>query len=237
MIDEWDALTDWWLDEVSGDPAYREEVVPLALEVIDLDAGLLVDLGCGDGQVMASVLQNGPRVVGCDVNLALARRAVRFGPVVQARLPDLGWLRDRSLDGAYAVLVLEHLADLDAVFSEVARVVRDGGSFSLVLNHPLYTAPESAPVVDPSDGELFWRWGRYFDQAETREPAGDGRVTFIHRPLAAVLNSAARSGWRLERIEERGIGPATAERDRLLALQGHLPRLLAVRWRRSNRTS
>ena len=147
---------------------------------------------------------------------------------MQCRLPDLGWARDGSLDGAYTSLVFEHLADLPLMFREAYRVVKLGGVLVTVMNHPFYAAPDSGPVIDPTDGELFWRWGKYLSNGKTAEPAGNGSVTFYHRSLSVLLNMATDSGWVLECMTERGIAFGS---DSLLAQQQEIPRLLAVRWK------
>jgi SAM-dependent methyltransferase len=228
-----DHLVSWWLEEVAGDPAYTNEVIPLLLDLLEPEPGRrLLDLGCGDGRVMAAVAATGAEPVGCDVSRDLAGRAAAIGPVVVARLPDLGWLRPESLDGAYAVLVIEHLPDAAALFSATARVVRRGGDLVLVANHPAFTSPGSGPVVDPEDGEVLWRWGPYLEDGASDQPAGEHRVTFHHRAMGSLLGAAASGGWALERAVERGVGEAQVEHDALLAAQRHIPRLLAVRWRR-----
>jgi len=140
-------------------------------------------------------------------------------------LPDLSWLRNESLDGTYASLVFEHLADLPAMLVETHRVVRAGGVLAAVLNHPLFAAPASGPIVD-QDGELFWRWGRYLSGGSITEPVEGGSVTFHHRPMAELLNSAADTGWVLEHMIERAID------QHMLVPQEEIPRLLAVRWRK-----
>ena len=228
-----DRLADWWIGEVEGDQAYAEEVVPLALEVAGAAEGeRWLDLGCGEGQVMRALGAAGVRVVGCDASPELAARAAEAGPAVVGRLPDLAWLQAASCDGAVAVLVLEHLDDLPPLLAESARVVRPGGVLAAVLNHPAMTAPGSAPVFDPDDGEVLWRWGAYFGSGSTDEPAGEGTVAFHHRSTGALLEQAAAAGWSLERFVERPAGSGQAARDPLLALQASIPRLLGVRWRR-----
>ncbi len=228
-----DDLAGWWLEEVLSDPAYGDEVVPLALEVLQPESGRrYLDLGCGDGRLMRVVGDAGAVAFGCDVSGRLAELASRFGPSVVCRLPDLSWAKPQSFDGAYAVLVLEHVEDAAAFFGAVASTVRAGGVLALVANHPAFTAPESGPVIDPSDGEVTWRWGSYLDRGSTREPAGEGHVVFHHRPLGRLLSEAADAGWSLVRMVERGVSPTRADRDRLLDRQRHVPRLLGVRWTR-----
>ena len=228
MRTDWEDLAEWWIQEVAGDPAYQEEVLPLLLGLLDPQPGLVyLDAGCGDGRVMRAVGETGAKVIGCDVNLDLLHLAQTAGPVVGCRLPGLDWIRPGAFHGCYASLVVEHLADLEFFFMALAASVRTGGPLVLVVNHPLFTAPESGPVVDPTDGEVFWRWGTYLADGLTEEPAGPDRVTFYHRPLASLLNAAAGAGWALQHTVERA---APGTHDPLLAGQGHIPRLLGLRW-------
>lgn len=230
-MEEWRSLGEWWSAEVERDPAYREEVLPLLEELLEPQAGeLYLDLGCGEGQAMRLVASRGGRSIGCDLNPGLLARAKGSGPLVRCRLPHLAWLRPGWLDGAFCVLVLEHLDEVEAFFRQTASVVSAGGRLVVISNHPAYTAPGSGPVVDPDDGEVLWRWGPYLKGDSTTEPAGGGKVTIFHRPLGTLLTSAARAGWRLERLEERGVGEAAVRRDSLLLRQRFIPRLLGVRW-------
>ncbi len=228
MSTEWDELAEWWRHELEGDPAYQSDVLPILLGLLGPHPGrTYLDAGCGEGRVMRAIGEAGARAIGCDINLELLRLAHREGPVVCGRLPGLDWIRPGTFDGAYASLVVEHLVDLEPFFAGLARAVRTGGPLALVVNHPLFTAPESGPVVDPTDDEVFWRWGTYLGDGFTEEPAGDGRVTFYHRPLAGLLNAAADAGWALAHTVERA---AATTHDPLLASQGHIPRLLGLRW-------
>ena len=231
-MDDWNGLADWWLAE-ADDPAYREEVVPLFLEVIGPVAGrVLLDLGCGDGRVQDLVAARGARAIGVDVNFDLAAIAARSHPVFLHRLPDLGCVRDAAVDGAYVVLALEHFEASQRFFAEIARVTRQGGSLAAVINHPVYTAPNSGPVLDPTDGELFWRFGDYLRPGRTRDPAGDRSVEFIHRPIGTLLTQAATAGWSLEEVLEQGVGSHAASRDPILAKHRDIPHLMALRWQR-----
>ncbi len=230
--DDWIDLADWWMAE-ADDPAYQEEVGPLFLEVLRPQRRqVLLDLGCGEGRIGEGLAAQGVRVVGVDANIELARLASSRHPVFLRRLPDLACVRDAAVDGAYAVLALEHLEDSGRFFAETARVTRSGGSLAIVINHPVYTAPGSGPVIDPTDGELFWRFGDYLSEGRTREPAGDRSVKFIHRPIGTLLTQAAAAGWSLEAVLEQGVGSRAASRDPILAKHRDIPHLMALRWRR-----
>ena len=227
-----DALSNWWVEEIRSDPAYRDEVAPLLLEVLDPQPGeRYLDLGCGEGTGMRAVVAAGSRALGCDLSPRLATRAAAAGPVVVCRLPDLSWVREGALDGAYAVLVMEHLDALEPFFAGAAAAVRPGGRLAVVTNHPVLTAPGSGPVVDPDDGEMLWRWGDYFSSGVTTEPAGAGEIDFHHRSLQDLLTTAAGTRWSLRTLIERPVGEERAAADPLLGAQRRLPRLLGVGWR------
>ncbi|NNC76106.1 MAG: methyltransferase domain-containing protein [Acidimicrobiia bacterium] len=188
----------------------------------------MVDLGCGDGRVIDAIPGT---AFGCDASGALLAHAVERAPVVQCRLPDLQWLSSGSIAGAYAVLVLEHLPELAGLFAELGRVVGSGGFVAVVANHPAYTAPGAGPVVDPSDGEVLWRWADYFTEAAGEEPAGAHTMTFHHRPLGNIIRAAAASGWLLDTLVERAL--TIDPQDQLLAGQDRIPRLVGLRWLKS----
>jgi SAM-dependent methyltransferase len=224
-------LAAWWIDEVASDPAYTTEVVPLALDLLAAEPGAIyLDLGCGDGHMMRRVIDAGGKVVGCDGSPLLAARAAAEGPVVVGRLPGLPWVRSAAFSGAYAVLVLEHIGDVEELFAAAAAAVRPGGVLVVVINHPAVTSPGSGPFLDPEDGETLWRWGPYLDAGSSSEPAGDGAVIFYHRSMGDLLTAAADAGWSLQRMVEAGLGPERAAADPLLAAQQNIPRLLGVRW-------
>lgn len=228
----WDRIDSWWLEELAGDPAYNEEIEPLLMSLLKPQPELLyLDLGCGEGRLMGSVKAAGSRVVGCDLSQLLLSRAILHGPVVRCALPSLKWVKPASFDGAYVGLVLEHLRDEKSFFSSAADVVRSHGVLAMVINHPIWTAPKSSPIED-AGGEILWRPGIYFGRGFSREPAGDSKVTFYHRTMADLVNSASAAGWDLQQMEERGLSPEQVARVPDLEGQEHIPRVLGLRWTR-----
>lgn len=212
-------LTKWWLDEIATDPAYETVVTPLLHEILEPQPDhVYLDIGCGQGRVMRSVSELGARVVGVDASEELGRLAPN---AVVAEVPPLPISSD-AFDGAYLVLTLEHIVDIEGIFEETARVVTANGVLAIVSNHPVWTAPDSTPISD-TNGETLWRSGDYFGSGSSEVPTPSSSVVFHHRSMAVLLNSASKSGWRLEQMIER---PHHEFDD-----QGGIPRLLACRWR------
>lgn len=105
----------------------RRSVVELRLP----GGALVVDLACGTGDLCDELTRTGYRSVGFDFSFGMLANARTAVPLVQAdaqRLP----LGDGAADGATCGFALRNVTDLDALFAEIARVVRPGGRVALL---------------------------------------------------------------------------------------------------------
>lgn len=233
--EEWEDHAQWWIDRFTDgvDPEYTEQIIPMAVSEM---AGLsmVLDVGCGEGQISRALAEAGCEVVGVDPttrHIEVARE--RGGPVCYeigdaTSLP----MPDESCDGVVACLVFEHIDDLAGAISEVARVLRPNGRFSFFLNHPLLQTPGSGLVddhlIDPP--EQYWRIGAYLVETDSIEEVEPGvRVRFVHRPLSRYLNTMAEHGLVLEKMIEPGPPDGFLERAPGYQLAATIPRLLYLR--------
>jgi SAM-dependent methyltransferase len=107
-------------------------------------AGLMLDLGCGEGRLLAAARARGYQVIGVDPSPAMLRRArSRHAVAVRAtaqRLP----LADASIAAVVASYPGPWIAD-PATWTELTRVTRPGASIRLLLGGTT-TAGRCAPV-------------------------------------------------------------------------------------------
>ncbi len=230
VVAPWDDISEWWTREVAEDPVYQEDVGPMFDRLLSGTSGPVLDLGCGEGQWLRR-LDSDARAFGTDASRLLLTRAIKTAPVVRGVLPDLGWVRSGSVGTAISLFVFELIEDHERFFVETARIVSSGGSLVVIFNHPVFTAPESGPFMDP-DLDVFWRWGDYLGMGSSEVPAGSGTVVMHHRSTAEVLTTAARAGWMLEEMIEAPLGAAAIEREPSYAGQEGIPRFFGARWRR-----
>jgi SAM-dependent methyltransferase len=231
----WEINAGWWAEGFTegADAEYTEQILPLAAEHL-AGAHRVLDVGCGEGQIgrLAAGLPGVELVVGVDptaAQVALASR--RGGGVALARsgaaaLP----FPPASFDAAVACLVFEHITDVDAALSEVGRVLRPGGRFVLMLNHPLLQTPGSGWIDDTILDEQYWRIGPYLvEDRAIEEVAKNVFIPFIHRPLARYVNGLVAAGLYVTRMEEPAPPPGFIARAEEYRDAATIPRLLLLR--------
>ncbi len=119
----------------------------------------VADLGCGTGVNAIAMARAGADVTALDFSagmLAQARQkpgsaAVRF---IEHDLERPLPLADNGFDKVVCSLALEHVAGLNEVFAEMARICRDGGEVVLIEMHPaMFLKGVSAHFHDPKTGQ------------------------------------------------------------------------------------
>ncbi len=231
--DLWEQHAGWWQDGFTdgADPEYVEQILPLIRTHL-AGAQRVLDVGCGEGQVARLALVEGAATaIGVDptwtqLTVATARAGgAAYARAGAAALPFV----DASFDAAVACLVFEHIHDVDGAIAELARVLRPGGRFLFLLNHPLLQTPNSGwiddQVLDPP--EQYWRIGPYLVEDETLEEVERGVfIPFVHRPLSRYLNALAGEGLLLQRMEEPAPPPGFLARAPEYRAAATIPRLL-----------
>ncbi len=238
--DPWDdpVTTSWWQREFTDgvDPEYTEQILPLIAERLAGHQRVL-DVGTGEGQVARVLAEAGAEVTGIDpiraqVVEAARRPSTALVKPVYLRAGAAGLpFATNSFDAVVACLVFEHIDDVDEAIGEVARVLRPGGRFVFLLNHPLLQTPGSGwiddQLIDPP--EQYWRVGPYLPEAVTMEEVQkDVFIRFVHRPLSRYVNALADAGLSIVRMDEPSPPKAFLDQAPWYAAAHTVPRLLAL---------
>lgn len=121
-------------------PPYLQLIEDVMAVVTDPNQAVL-DLGCGTGNVTASLVKKGHRVTAIEDNLGMLDRfaAKDFSSeqvkLIKASVEHLDFLADKTYDAAVMVNVLYALGNPTACLRSIHRVLRDGGVLGLSTTH------------------------------------------------------------------------------------------------------
>ena len=146
-----------------------------------------------------TVVDISPSMLELDLREAARRKlAVK---TLQASMDDLSALADASFDIVHQPVSTCYVADIGAVYREVARVLRDGGIY--VSQHK---QPTSLQITGRDARNQYTVGVSYYHQGPL-PPVGDssyreaGAVEFLHR-WEQLVGDLCRSGFVLEDLRE-----------------------------------
>jgi len=165
----------------------------------------VLELGSGSNALLDTIGPAGS--VACDLSIDMLqqRKAIASTAAVVGAGEQLPF-RDGAFDGAYHINVIEHVADVEAVLAEGARVLRPGG----VL----------AAVTPNGNWEL---WLELAERWRMKIPEGPHRFLTTR----ALGSAVARS---FEVVEHRTFLVCPGGPPALSAAVDRLPGLAALRW-------
>jgi ubiquinone/menaquinone biosynthesis C-methylase UbiE len=170
----------------------------------------VLDLGCGDGILLASVMEAFPDAAGVALDysplmLEQARgRLAAFGvraTVGEADLATPAWLQAITgrFDAVLSGFAIHHLPDdrKRALYGEIFALLAEGGVF-LNCEHVSSPTPQVEQLFDDAMSEHLWQRRRERGEEVTREQV---RKEFLERPdrAANILASVEEQcGWLRE---------------------------------------
>nr|WP_235875204.1 class I SAM-dependent methyltransferase [Saccharopolyspora aridisoli] len=172
----------------------------------DVRGKRILEVGCGAASCARWLAGQGAEAVGLDISAGMlrhgvdaARRSGTHVPLVQASADLLPFATDSFDLACSAFGGVPFVADVGAVFREVARVLRPGGTWVFAVTHPMrWIFPD-----DPGPTGLT-ATNSYFDRTPYLEIDGDGRATYVehHRTLGDFVRALSGAGMRLTDLIE-----------------------------------
>lgn len=157
------------------------------LQIVDWTTqNLILDLACGTGRIGTWLReQTSATIDGVDITAEMLAKAQNKGVyrnLHHASVMETG-LPDASYDLCLQSLADEHLADLRALYQEVAKVTKSDGYFVIVGFHPQFIMSGMPTHYDSASGESF-----------TIE-------TYVHL-FSDHVKAAHEAGWTLLEMDE-----------------------------------
>jgi ubiquinone/menaquinone biosynthesis C-methylase UbiE len=237
MDTSWGGVADWYDDLLKSADTYQSEVVlPNIIRLINPHKGQqILDLACGQGYFSLHFAKEGAQVTGVDISPELIQYAREAAKRTKANVSyevssaeKLPFLKNDVFDVASIVLAIQNIEHYAGTFSECGRVLKQGGSLIIVLNHPCFRIPKSSSWgFDEKGKSQYRRLDSYMSESRTKidmnpsvkAGAKENTVSF-HRPLQSYFKALEKAGFVVARVEEwishkkSQSGPRQAAEDR-----------------------
>lgn len=186
-------------------------LLPNVLRVVDAQRDMkILDVGCGDGFFTHAIAESGAETHGVDIAPEMIKRArTHHGATFAVASADALPYKDGEFDVVVCVLAMQNIEDYMNAICEVSRVLRPGGRFVLVLNHPVLRIPKrSSWVWDDVAQMQYRRLDGYMSESHAQIDMDPGkkigkRVTSsFHRPLQVYVKVLAKAGFSITALEE-----------------------------------
>ena len=184
----------------------------------------VLELGC-KAQTAIAFAQQGAHAIGVDSNpdhLASFRRRAEEEEVKvelhESDLADLAFVRADSVDLAFSSMAFDLVEDLNRVFRQVHRVLRQEAPLLFSVSHPAYA------MIDDADIEVPLLIRRSYFEKDTG--------LFQRRTISELFTGLIRANFRVDTILEPSPIPAAPRSPEWRETFRSVPRTLIIRARK-----
>ena len=211
----WDQASRWYdsLVGMSGSDYHHTIVIPGVFKMLELKPGRrILDLACGQGVFSRFLLGKKMKPEGLDSSEELLRMArSRSAKSILYHLGNAGdskLLDGRQFDGIACLLAVQNMEEIEPVFRNVARWLKPGGKFVMVLTHPCFRIPRQTHWGWDEDKKTeYRRVDRYANEMKIPilTPPFVDKINFtmtFHRPLQNYFSALLKAGLCVDSLEE-----------------------------------
>lgn len=168
----------------------------------------VLDLGCGYGWHCKYAVSCGAEsVLGIDGSEKMIQTAVKKNHDSKIRYEVCGIEEydypENTYDCVVSNLVLHYIEDLNKIYRNVHKTLKENGVFIFNIEHPVFTGNADQRWICGKDGEpLYWPVDNYFYPGERETIFLGQKVRKQHHTLTQILNGLLENGFLLENIQE-----------------------------------
>jgi|APHM01.1.fsa_nt_gi Methylase involved in ubiquinone/menaquinone biosynthesis len=210
----WEATAEYFQDEAGipvgihyGTGSPNESNLNLINQ--NLRGKKVLELGCGASQGGIGFAKKGAKVTGVDISEEQLEFAENFCEehdveieLHQGDITNLEMIEDDSFDFVYSAYAFQWIEDLQKVFSEANRALKEGGTFLFGIPHPMFH------FLDNQDlGDYFTLEDHYLDSGvtEVEKMEEDGKeveMVIYRRTFQELINGLIKEGFTIKQVVE-----------------------------------
>jgi ubiquinone/menaquinone biosynthesis C-methylase UbiE len=219
----WGGVASWYDATINSKSSTQKDIILPALmsfmPLSHMEGREVLDLGCGTGFFMGEYIKGNPKKMhGIDVDnelLAIAhddlykQNKLTNINLIKENAEKLISFKDDSIDLVFSIEAVVNMPDLSKVASEVSRVLKPGGKFVMLVNHPSFRVPQSADwhydEAKKKQGRVVYKYKTAHSIKIDMNPGSSTNKQYtytFHRSIEDYINTFMRAGMLTRRIKE-----------------------------------
>jgi len=145
---QWEKAAKSWIEFIrGGENIYSDYLnAPALMRMLgEVDGKRVLDMGCGEGYASRILAGAGANVIGVDISDRLIDAALeeeaRYPQGIEyisADAANIHMFEDESFDIVTCYMAMMDMANHEKVISEASRVLKTGGRYIIVMEHPCF---------------------------------------------------------------------------------------------------
>ena len=121
-----------------ADQNFPDVTRPILYSLIEGNKGKLLDLGCGYGEDLSYFSNKGFEVYGIDISKEMVKKSIGKGLNIKAEVSNFEDIHHESnkFDILFSRYALQHSENIEKIFNEAHRVLKEDGAFVFLVTHP-----------------------------------------------------------------------------------------------------
>jgi len=161
----------------------------------------VLDLGCGSGIFSKKLLQLGSNVVGLDLSKSLIDIARKENPKIEFHIGDAKktQFKKTSFDIVSSSLMIHYFNNLDPLFKEISRILKNNGTLVFSFHHPTSEVTDkvkmngkNVSILNPYFHSNKYKWTMMKEM----------ELISYHHTFETISKSLKKSGFLIEQIIE-----------------------------------
>lgn len=179
---------------------------PIIYELIgSFQDSSILDLGCGDASFGKELLQLGAKnytgIEGSKQMVEVARSNIleQYGTIHLETMESYNYPQE-AFDLVTSRFAIHYVSDINSLFQEVQKSLKENGRFVFSIQHPLTTS--SFASKESGDKRGNWIVDDYFHEGERKEPWIDQIVVKYHRTIEHYFMALKQAGFSVLDLRE-----------------------------------